>query len=538
MPSVSEFIENAKRAKINADEPLGLAYISAWIRKKMPQVQIEIYDNHIISLRYIYKNKRITKEKILNLLKKKISQYKPNIVGIGALYHMNADLAHLTAKIVKKINKKTIVIMGGIYPTASGSEVLKDKNIDFIIPGEGEIPFQDFLEFQLGKKRLNELKSIGYRLEGSKKIEFRRESPFIKNIDEIGFPDRTTLPIGKYSIWGRTFVDRFYHPNTVVAAVQPTRGCPFQCTFCCGHIITSRIYRTRNIKNVIKEMKYLKNKYGIEVFTFNDENANANPNWWINLYDEIIKSKLNIKWCHSGGFYVGLMNDEFIEKAIKSGLIMFTLAIESGSPKILRLVKKTEKIIENAPKVIRKIRKIAPNMYITGFFICGFPFETHKDIKTTINFAKNLDLDWTRFNIFTPFPGSELYTYCLNHQHLSVGNFSRKNLRFLLTTRLKKMPIPPKKLENIVYLANLDLNFVNSRTLRTNNLEQAARDYEHVVNIAPDHVLAHWCLAKAYTGLNRPREAEKMTKKALNITKKNKTQARYLKHFNISLKKT
>lgn len=535
MPSVVSFINQVRCRKINADEPLGLAYISAWIRKKMPEVAIALYDHHIDSLGYAYHHKRITEKIVLDLLIKKIKEFKPNIVGVSAPYYMNADVAHETAAVTKDVNKNIVVVMGGIYPTASPEEVLKDTNIDFIIPGEAELAFQDFLEFQLGKKHLNKLQSIAYRLPESNKIKFRKESSAVKDIDELGFPDRTTLPIGKYSIWGRTFVDRYHHKDAVVAAIQPSRGCPFRCTFCCGHIITLRNFRTCKVENVIKEMRYLKNKYGVEVFTFNDENATVNVNWNITLYEAIIRAKLGVRWIHSGGFYVDLMSDELIEKAIESGLIMFNLAIESGSEKILRRVKKTAKIIEKTPMVVKKIRECDPKMCIVGFFICGFPFETDEDVKKTINFARTLDLDWSRFNIFQPFPGCELYNYCIKNGYLSPKAFSRKNLLFYFSAQLKNTLIPPKELEKRMYLANLELNFVNSRALRISNFEQARRDYEHVVAIAPDHALAHWCLARAYEGLGRLKEAQQMKKKTAAIVKKNKTQANYLKHFHIKL---
>ena len=174
-------------------------------------------------------------------------------------------------------------------------------------------------------------------------------------------------------------------------------------------------------------------------------------------------------------------------------------------------------------------------MYITGFFICGFPYETSEDFQKTINFAKELDLDWALFNLFQPFPGSELYTYCIENNHLNPEMFSRDNLEYYIKTQLSNMILDPKEVEKSMYLTNLEINFVNSRTIRMGNYNQAKRDYEHIVTIAPDHVLGHFCLSKAYTGLGRFQDANIIQKKLKEIVKTNQTQANYLKYFNINL---
>lgn len=124
---------------------------------------------------------------------------------------------------------------------------------------------------------------------------------------------------------------------------------------------------------------------------------------------------------------------------------------------------------------------------------------------------------------------------CIDNGHLSPNAFSRENLLHYLSTQLKNTLVPAKELENTMYLANLAINFVSSHTLRTGNFEQAVRDYEHIVTIAPDHALAHLCLSKAYEGLGRFEEIQLMKKKAAQIVKTNQIQANYLKHFNITL---
>lgn len=527
--SIDVFLEQAKTGRVNADEPLGIAYISSWIKKKLPELEIKIFDHHILSLKMLTEIKN--ESDIWQKLELFLLDYLPDVVGISGLYHMNSKIFHQTAKVIKNLLPQTVIVAGGIYPTTSTNEVLSDMNIDYIVPGEGEIAFEEFLEFCQGNLDLEDLKSIAYR--SNEKIVLKKTAPFVMDLDDLGYPDRSDLPIGEYSIYGRNVSERFYKRKIRVASLQPTRGCPFLCTYCSGHAITSRKHRKRTIQSVIDEIKYLKDEFNIEVVSFNDENASANPKWWILLYDEMIRQKLNIRWVHSGGFYVDLMNEELITKAIESGILMFNLAIESGSKRILNMVKKTEKIIERAPKIVDIIRKHDSNIYIIGFFLFGYPFEEFDDIKKTIDFARTLDCDWYLLNIFQPFPGCELFDYCKENGHISneSGQLDNSKLTHYLISQLTNAIVPVEYLNKTVYKANLELNFFNSRRLRIGDYKQVIRDMEHVVNIAPDHILAHINLEKALRAEGKNEEAEIEVKKIEQIRISSELQQKYLNYY-------
>lgn len=532
--SIDEFVQESKSRKINALEPLGLAYISSYIKNTMLNVKIKLFDHHIESLRWVYENKTINEQNIRDILSEQIRMYKPHVVGISNQYHMTSAIGHYSAKLIKEIDSKIIIAMGGVYPSISYEKVLADTNVDFVIPGEGEYAFKQFLEYLLGKINLSDVKSIAYREDDFGKVVYRRDANFfVHDLNELGLPDRENLPIGKYSLYGRTLVERFYKKDAVVAAVQASRGCPFLCAFCGGHVITSRKHRVRDVKDVVNEIKILKEKHGVEVIAFMDENGSSNPAWWMAVYDEMIKEQVNVRWVHMGGFFIPLMTEEFIAKAIESGLLMFNISVETGSRRVMKMMKKSPKIIDKADEVVKHIRKHSASVYVTGNFITGLPFETSEEHEQTLHFARSLDLDWALFSIFQPLPGCELYKYCIEHGHMNQEDYMGENLVYGLSSPLKNTPIPPEMLKNSVYHANLDINFVNSRSLRTRNYEQAIRDFEYVVTIAPDHAVAYYCLAQAYRGLGRNEDAQIAEQHMQDILETNEQQKNYVNDFGL-----
>jgi radical SAM superfamily enzyme YgiQ (UPF0313 family) len=227
----------------------------------------------------------------------------------------------------------------------------------------------------------------------------------------------------------------------------------------------------------------LKEKYDIECFVLNEENPNINIKYTKELYKALIP--LNIKWYSNAGFYCSNIDREFVELAMESGLIYWNLAIESGSKRIQRLTNKSEKIIDNASKVVKWIREINPEISITGFFMINFPFETLEDINDTLNLIDELDLNCVQWNSLQCFKGSELYNYCLEKDLLDNKDNTDN---FYLNTRIKnENGLSKEYIDNIINETNLKYNFINNYDFRHGYYERAKRFAEHVLSICSEH---------------------------------------------------
>lgn len=483
-----KFIEDSERMNINADEPLHLYSLQSYVEKNMDNIKIDVYDHHFHCLKKSYDNQLDSKFHtdilLWHLLITKINIFKPDVVGVSGLYEYNKDFFHKTLKVIKEVNKDIITVVGGLYVTTN--DLSFDKNIDYSIKGEGECSFAILLE-HISKKEYHKIKKNGW-ITGT----------ILQNLDNYVNYNRNN--IGLYNIYARQAVFRFFEKVKTIT-IQVDRGCPNSCKFCSGYNITMKKFRHRSIESIIEEINYYIYNYEIRTFIFNSENACNDVNFSKELFKAVIP--LKIKWMHNGGFYVNKMDQEFVNLAIDSGIIMFNLAIESGSKRILKLMKKPTTIIDKIKQVVDWIREKNNDIYLLGFFMFGFAEETWKDVNDSISLMKKLDLNWYQINMLQIFKGCQLYNEYLDKGLIKIKE--NNNNHYLESKVINKNGINTKKLNKYIYeKVNIDLNFKNNRDFKKGNYYQVIRDMEHVLEITNGkHKEAKKLLNKSRKKLNK-----------------------------------
>lgn len=400
-----------KMRDINPVPPLGLGYIAAVLEQK--DIEVKIFDSLIEG---VYQEELISQDIIrigasFEQIEEQVKLFSPDMVGVSNLFSRQAKNAHKIYEIVKRINPDTIVVSGGAHPSAVPEMVLQDENVDFAIIGEAEIAISNLIEYLRGNKSIDELDGVGFRDNGDIKILPKKE--FISDLDSLPFPARHLLHMEKYfglsSAHGVRHYERF-------SPIVTSRGCPIGCTFCSAHCVWGKSFRRRSPENVIKEMKELKDTYGIEELLFEDDNVTLDVKRAEEIFDLMIKERLDFKWDTPNGVAAFALNERLIKRMKEAGCYKLNFAIESGNQGVLNNLIKKPLNLKKVKTLIKYAKGIGLDVGI--FLILGIPGETLDQMWDSFRFAKEVGIYNPFVSVATPYPGSELYSLCIEKGYI------------------------------------------------------------------------------------------------------------------------
>ncbi len=383
---ISSVLPEAVEEKRGYNPPLGLLYLAGYIQKCSPKTEIKIIDCLAEELNY-------------QQLEQKIIEFSPDVAGITTMSFTIIDGME-TARLIKKINPKTKVVMGGPHVNIYGQETLNLGSVDFIVLGEGEKIFYDLVMNIDDENKLKQIAGLFF-FDKNKNLVHTGLPGLIENLDEIPLPARNLINNNNYSSVLGT--------NKLVTTMMTSRGCPYRCIFC-DRPHLGKIFRARSADNVIAEIKDSM-KYGIREFLMYDDTFTIDRKRVIDICDKIINQKLDIIWDIRAR--VNTVDEELLKKLKESGCARIHYGVESGTSKILKVLNKgiTLEEVEKAFALTKKA-----GIETLGYFMIGSPTETREDILQTIEFMKKIDPDYVHITIITPFPATNLYRMALEEK--------------------------------------------------------------------------------------------------------------------------
>jgi len=330
----------------------------------------------------------------------KVKEIKPDLIGFQVFSHDLNSLAE-SLKIVKKIKPKMVTVAGGPHPSGFPEQMLKDfPRLDYAFKGESEIGLPRLVGKLAGKK-INLAKIPGLIWRQGRAIKINRQV-FPEDLDSLGFPAWDLLKPNEYP----NAPQGVFFKNLPVAPIMATRGCPYQCTFCAGRTVTGLKIRSRSVDHVLAEIKLLNRDYGVKEIHFLDDNFTLNRRYVKEFCQKLLNISLRISWCCPNGIRMDTLDLGILQMMKAAGCYYVSVGIESGSNRILKLMKKSL-TVEKITKQIKMIKK--SGLAVNGFFILGYPGETRKEMERTIKFSQSLGLTRAAFYNFLPLPGTEAY---------------------------------------------------------------------------------------------------------------------------------
>ena len=357
--------------------PLGILYVAAYAERYTDH-KIEILDMVVEEMSY-------------NTLENEIKKRKPDVVGVTTTTFTLVD-SIITAKIVKKVDNDIIVVFGGPHAYIYPEETINIPGVDFLVLGEGEITFTEFLLNIDNYEELKKVKGIVFK-HGDMIVNTGYRS-FIDDLDSLPFPARHLTPYKKYS--------SLIAKRNPITTMFTSRGCPYRCLFCYRPHMGKK-FRARSPENVVEEIVECVDM-GIHEFLVYDDTFNIDKQRVFAICNIIKKMGLDIYFDIRAR--TDRINKEMLVALKTAGCVRIHYGIESANQRILDILKK-DITVEQAREVIKMTKAVG--IETLAYFMIGNPTETKDEILNTIKFARKLKPDYCHFSVTTPFPATPLY---------------------------------------------------------------------------------------------------------------------------------
>lgn len=389
-------------------------------------LQNEGYDIKIVDCQFY----KMTEEQF----KKEVEDYAPDVVGISVLTSEYADTGDAAARIVKEVSPDILTIMGGVHVTTQYPRVMKNQDVDYAVRGEAENVFPQFINYLNGKGDFPD-----------KGMVCRDESGEVKALVPDRIQDLDALPRPNYDLVdfpAYTNTGPRYGVDTIqiypYARMLTSRGCPVGCSFCQVAFISGNKWRPHSAERVVDDLTWLKEKYGIKAFIFEDDNAFATKHRTRKMLKLLKERNLGLKW-KAAGVTIWTMDKEILELMRDTGCVMLGVAIETGSNRIMKDIIGKPVNLEKIPPLI-KYASQELGIFMAANFIIGFPGETWEEIRQTLYYAETCGIDYAKIYPAQPLLGTKLYDLAVN-MNVIVGDHTEVGWRY---GRIRSTEFNPK----------------------------------------------------------------------------------------------
>lgn len=334
-----------------------------------------------------------------------ISQGRYDVVGISCTSTLEGLATKGIAEAAKRVLEDVEVVVGGYQATSEVFDFMERiPAIDVIVLSDFEPIAEQLYSSFSGKIPIHNVPNIVYRKNGKIYASERKH---------LKIEPEELLPFD-YSLI------RKYLSNYPVIAIESSRGCPFNCSFCQEKVLRKSYVAKEahvTVNEIIAAANYIAQFVDYTFFGYCDACWGVNAKWVKDFCSELADRKDEIE---SGTFgwgieaRIGLFDDEELALMGKAGCMTIAYGVESLSPTMLTMMNKTRAPQKYVDSVFDSVEKtLRANIQTVLFFILGMPGETSSTIEETLMSARNFPLEnrniHMEFGLAYALPGTTLY---------------------------------------------------------------------------------------------------------------------------------
>ncbi len=383
-------------------QPLGLLCLAAAVRRRMPEVRIEVWDAPGEKFGWATLLRRLQAEPI-------------DVLGVGE-ETVSAHEALRAARAVKRLWPECLVVAGGTYFAHAVEETLAAGCVDVVVRGEGEATFVELLRSAGDRARWRRIEGLAFRGAGGRVVRTPPRA-LIAEMDSLPFPAYDLVRMERYGRRSRN------HPALV--SIEHSRGCFDSCAFCIlwkhmgeslnGDGLVRPRLRTKSGARSFEEVLRLHRDFGRRTFGWVDPTFNASPEWsdqWAGrmLASELVGPRGRARTLHTAWLRADcVVRDEglgVLEKLVRAGLRQVMIGVERDDPAGLAALNKHHNDADTCRRAFDIFRRRYPDVYTIGTVIFGLPGDRAADLRRLVSCQYDMGMDYCFVMPLTPNPGT------------------------------------------------------------------------------------------------------------------------------------
>lgn len=340
------------------------------------------------------------------------------VVAVNAMFSGEWPVTRQMIGMIRARFPAVTIVAGGEHVTAMTEFCLRDcPGLDVCVRGEGERALVDLLDALTAGEPMSGVDGIAY---------LDDDGTYRENAGLTRVRDLQTIP---WPYWPDGYLQTFWAAGKSAGVLTErdmpmiiSRGCPYQCTFCSSPNMWTTRYVLRDVDDVIDEIKTYIERYDITSVQLYDLTAITKKRWTVEFCQRLIDEGIDLNWSVPQGTRSEILDAEALSMLKRTGCHYLVYAPESGSPRMLEKIKKRV-TLEGLTRSVMEARRQGLILRIN--LIIGFPGETRSDVFKTFWFGLRMaarGVDEVSTNVFSPYPGSELFDDLVEAGRLKVDD--------------------------------------------------------------------------------------------------------------------